>query len=104
MDNVIEVKVQELPELARKYKDRSFWNVYAQQNLDCSKQGIERALRQDIPVHFKNKISLALSLNPRTLEVKIDYSPIEDNVQRKLVKSYLTKDEETFARLWMKLV
>lgn len=63
----------------------------AERDLDMARASYLRSLKYDIPVYFATPIHLHLSIDERTMSVKIDYSKIKSSTARRLIKQYLNR-------------
>lgn len=87
-------------------KKRSDWQLtekIAKADLALAKNAILRDLEQNIPVKFADEIVLTLSISTSTLHIKIDYSQIKSRKTIRLIKLYLSGDQQAFSTEWIKL-
>ena len=97
MENQVAVNV--IPAFFERKKcirNSSLKQKIADQNLSGAKEYILRSLKYDIPLHFNYEVNITISLNLKTLGVKVDYSKIRSATDRILIDLYLSKDIEGF--------
>jgi len=92
-----------LTDRQRKSSNWQFRTKIANQDLDLAQKSILRDLEQNIAVKFADEIVLTLSINTTTFKIKIDYSQIKSRKTVHLIKLYLSRDIEKFAKELMKL-
>lgn len=87
----------------KKSPDKNFIFSIAKQNLELAQMSIKREIEQNIPVIFSDEIILSISINTKTFKIKIDYSGIKSKKSMRLIKLYLSDDEEAFIEEWFKI-
>ena len=82
---------------------RRLKHTIAKQDLEVAQKTISRELEDDFAVHFNFDIILILSINIRTLKIKIDYSKITCKNSVRILRLYLSGERKYFISEWLKL-
>lgn len=105
MDNKVTIDIIPIV-LTNKQRNNPTWQLkykIAKQDLELAQKSILRDLEQNIAVKFNFDIVLTLSISITTFKIKIDYSKIKSKTSVRLIKLYLSRDMDEFAKEWIKL-